>query len=932
MKPIKLTMTGFETYCEPTTIDFSLFGDNGLFLINGPTGSGKTTIFDAITFALYGSASGTNRTESMLRSHFATEDIPTVVEFEFESDKINYKVTRNTSYPVKKKRQEGYTTKDKDAELNINNGKTIVTGYVDVTLEIEKILSLRKEEFCRIAMIAQSAFNEFLLANTNDKIDIFRSIFCTDNYRTLIERLGEDKKDLEKQKLDLRNEISKELQKINLINSLSLENLQENFLQIKSRGEIINEKELELLDKIVLENEKFGNEQKKVYQEILNKRDEIQKKINDVKEKDNIQNEIIKNKNKKETKQLELKKLEENKSNHSQLENHKNELLKEQTKLESELTEYKEIKNLVDEIKKKESEKETITKIYNDLNQEYSSKEELLKKDKEELNKVANSGETLLALQNEQKILISKEDDLKQLTQNLDKLNSTKKDYVELQKKVEKILEENDILQQEYNQKKKLFYKGLAGIVATDLKENQPCPVCGSIHHPNIAVKEDDVLSENQINELEKKAKEKDDNLKKEINNADLKKQEIDLLKDNIIKNNKFFIGYELNDDKNIEVLYEKCNLEVQKIQSQIQQNINEIQKENDNKEKREILTKQILELENTVKQIKEDLNNNEKKIGQLKVLIDTKKSQFNERKNKLKYSSYEDAENRIQSINKEIESICNKIKEETEQYEECNKQISNFDAVITELNKSLQKYNGLDKEKIEKENKEIQESYEKAEKNKDDLNVNIQNTKSSVNEIKKIDAVYKKIFKKCTMVESLYNTASGNVASVDGKINLETYIQLYYFDRVLFWANNRLRLMTNNQYELVRNKTSKDKRSQFGLDIDVKDFYTGKQRSVQSLSGGEQFMASLALALGLADEIQNNAGGIKLESMFIDEGFGTLDSQSLNNAIKVLEKLSSGQKLIGIISHVEELDNRIEKQIKVKKNEEGKSWVKIVV
>jgi len=171
-------------------------------------------------------------------------------------------------------------------------------------------------------------------------------------------------------------------------------------------------------------------------------------------------------------------------------------------------------------------------------------------------------------------------------------------------------------------------------------------------------------------------------------------------------------------------------------------------------------------------------------------------------------------------------------------------------------------------------------------------------------------------------MISALYEVAAGNSRGKNGKPSLETYVQMNCLDQINHRANLRLKTMTENKYEL-RRRIEEDG-AELSLDLNIKDFYTGRERNVQTLSGGEQFQASLALALGLADEVQENSGGIKLDTMFIDEGFGTLDSETLNKAMHALEDLSQGNKLIGIISHVEELESRIDNKIVVTKNSSG--------
>ena len=298
--------------------------------------------------------------------------------------------------------------------------------------------------------------------------------------------------------------------------------------------------------------------------------------------------------------------------------------------------------------------------------------------------------------------------------------------------------------------------------------------------------------------------------------------------------------------------------------------------------------------------------------------------------KSKLIFSSKLEADAKIKSNNDTVLKIQNAIELATKRLNECNEKLASTTATKAELSKQLD-----GKEEINLENEkiklnELEGNIRRLRAYKEEIHSRIVNNQSNYKNIKLKSDELIEAEKQYTIVKSLSDTANGNITGKD-KIMLETYIQMHYFDRIISRANARLVIMTGGQYDLLRRKEAASKMGQSGLDLDVIDHYNGTERSVKSLSGGESFKASLALALGLSDEIQSSAGGIQLDTMFIDEGFGSLDEDSLSQAMNALASLASSNKLIGIISHVGELKQKIDKQIVVKKDKTGGSRAEII-
>ena len=934
MRPIKLKMCAFGPYKDLVCIDFDKLGSNGIFLITGDTGSGKTTIFDAISFALFGVSSGSRRENNTLRSDFAKDEVKTFVELEFLHKGILYKIERSPKYTRKKVRGNGTTIVGGDATLTYLD--KVITGDKNVSDECIEILGINANQFKQIVMIAQGEFMELLLSKPKDRAVIFRKIFDTEIFKDISDKLKDKylnkRREYEDIMITLNNyknsiswdkEITEDAPTSSLLDLLESYNTEiKNEKNSLEKEKSILDKEFELLVKEISEgnliNESINNLEifKHKYIELIKEKDiYLEKEVTFNKNKE-IKNKLI-------PKKEQLAKLE-NKINESCIEKDKKlRLLKEWKEKFNDISmRYNNISNL--EVKKTD-----LIKTKDDYNLKLKIFDEI-----ENLNKTLDFKNNIMELikLNDKRLLLNKFEELNKLTQ---KLEQNEKRFISLSNEFKKMNEE-------YTNFYERFLSSQAGIIASTLKENCPCPVCGSLDHPNIAVVCEEVLSREELNKLKLEVDVTSDELEELSMLIGLLKKDIDIL-------NKELCDYD----------YESLLNEVNDIESNT--NLIDVDLSNYNAD---ILSKEIYFVNSLLEEKKSkvldvDINQVINMFTDLNTEIDNINNEIkniNEYYNKIAIER-EKLNVLVETLDKEISGLDEEYKLLDKEYRDCYKELgySSEDEYLSilldddELNKL--------EENISKYNTSILElkskisSLEEFLVNKNKVDVNNLSDKKNVLEdkISELDVVLKelhsKLFNNLKVFDSIKNvykrsvnlenevmvlkdlsdTANGSIVGKN-KLEFEQFVQASYFDMVVMSANKRFSYMTDERYLLARKEESVKISDKLGLELEVIDNYTGKRRDVKSLSGGESFKAALSLALGMSDTIQNYSGGIVVDAMFIDEGFGSLDDDSLEQAMNAIMMLGQNDKIIGIISHVNELKARIDKKIVVKKSNTGSS------
>ena len=865
MKPLKIKISAFGPYKNCIDIDFEKLGESGIFLITGDTGAGKTTIFDSISFALFGEVSGSNRPVPSVRSDFADNDTETFVELEFTHKNKKYKIRRNPAYERTKKRGEGTTKTSADK---------VISGTKNVDIKIEEILGINSKQFKQISMLAQGEFLKILFAESKDRTEIFRRIFDTDIYNQIAKRLA-DKTRIAKAEL----EQLKDYFAINSSNIVWKDGIQS--VQPKDVNELFIQEILEKLQQEI----KINSEQFEKCQEQISKQSD---------ENSKMEKEITAQKDKND-KIDRCQKLQEE----QKVLQEKQEDIKQKEIL---IQKSQEIINkiLPKEDKKKELEKEISQK--QKVLQDISEKIELGKKKEEKFKQILELIEII-------KVQFQKYSELKDgKTELEDKIKKLQVIIKEQENKkiasenAQKLEAEWEKLSTEVLEKEKEFFKEQAGILAEKLKENEPCPVCGSLHHPNLAIKSTSVLTEEKS--------------RKTLTDATNKVTEINSKIETLIKEFGEKPDVELYNKK-----YAEISEELEKAYNQLNDNYKKIMLKDIVIESfeydifKEKITNKISKEREEFLKLQTQQEENKKQIDEL---LQKKEKAQNDYQNTLKELGFENEEQykksvlnnlQIEIFSKEIEKYKTDVTINATKLEEIQKEIKGFEKV--DLTAKIQEFNN---KKQELENMRRQQmEYHRIFENNNRILVDLQTNS------KKLDSKIKEF----TMVEDLSKIANGTVYG-KRRIEFEQFVQASYFDMVIIEANKRLLKMTDNRFLLVRKESSERVSDKIGLELEVIDNYNGKRRDVKSLSGGEAFKAALSLALGLSDVIQSYSGGIVVDTMFIDEGFGSLDTESREQAINTLNQLTDNHKLIGIISHVTELKERIDKKIIVTKSTGG--------
>ncbi len=920
MRPLKLTMTAFGPYAKTVTLDLQKLGENGLYLITGTTGAGKTSIFDAIVFALYGTASGDVRKETMFRSKYADNSTETVVELEFLCKGKVYKIKRSPDYMKVKASGEGTTKHLSYAELTMPDGTIINKSKNEVNNAITEILGVDKGQFSKIAMLAQGEFMKILRDKTDDRKEIFRQIFKTHKFELIQESLKNDAKELYEKQKELQNQIT-----TYILGILSDENslLNESVFKAKNNLLTINEI-IDLLNALINEDEKINDE-------IGDKIAEFEESITQVKVKIDKAKEYAKSVEEYNNKKSLLSKKEQEVdtakdilnailNQKEKIENDKKHI----TLIENELSLYDMLNSVLYQVtllKEKLSKSEKNSSL---LNENINVKIKEIESLKTLRKYLENAGINKAKFESEKVFLEENIKKLKGLKDSVTALNELEKDFLKSQQEYLVLSKNAETLLNEYSVLNKRFLDGQAGIIATSLLDGQPCPVCGAINHPKKASISNQVPTENSLKLAKEKAE--DENKKarlKSENCATIKGQIEELIKTITIKKQELSINVDIEliefinakidgDSKEIEILNEKIK----------QEELNAIKK---------IETeKNLVKEENSLTNLKEEMTLLEKTIATDTEALKQKTEQENEYRKNLKYSSKKDAEVALNTLKENVKMYETNVIKAEKEHREKHEQLTKLKGEVLQLEKIVNNVCDVNLD----EQVEILDGLTKQKQslitNKESVVSRINSNKTNLKNIQQTSKESEQVEAKYRWINSLSNTANGGIATKE-RISFETYVQMSYFERVLRRANVRLQKMTNGQYDLVRRKEDLGKRGQVGLDIDVHDYRNGTNRPVDTLSGGEQFKASLALALGLADEVQSSAGGVRIDTLFVDEGFGSLDGESLSLAISTLQELSAGNRLVGIISHVDELKNRIDKQIVVDKDNTGASHAYIV-
>lgn len=921
MRPIKLTLSAFGPYATETVLDMEHLGKSGLYIIAGETGAGKTTIFDGITYALYGKASGGNRQPSMFRSQCATTDTPTYVALEFECKEKIYHITRNPSYKRPSKRGDGMVTEKANAELSLPEAGAI-TGERAVTEAVEKIIGIDYERFCGIAMIAQGEFQKLLIASTEEREKIFRQIFHTHCFERFQKKLLEEAKSLNSACRKKRDGIQQEL---SLIREAEDELLQQDIQKAKN-NELPMEDILALLQNLTDTDDRKITKLRQRLETLSKEKDDItaviEKATTLASAKEALEKDLA-------ALPAQREAAEKAKAAHAAEEENRprcEELQCRITLAKKDLPQYDQLAKKARELQRrqKELQQEEAT-----IKEQQTSMDELKKAEegyRKELEAIKDCDKNLLSLEHGKEEAEHREEELKDIEERLLRCEKQEKKLKKAQEAYIKADQSRQKAEENYRRLDRLYWDHFTGVLAADLREDQPCPVCGSLHHPAPAPAAEDAPTEKQRKDAEKQQKQARDDAEKAGNEAGTEKATLKAHRDELEKAcNARSIPTENTADflrehrKEIEEAIRRFQQDIRKAEGECQR-------------KKELEEKLLPQTKKNINRLAEEIQQRKTELKGMETDFRNLEEQIEQLRRQLPYKTGKEAEAALAQITEELHTLEQNYNAAKKCDEEAREALTRLQSRI-DANQSIARESiscDLNKERekqalLRKEEQEIHDRLEQLTSRRDIHQTILQNITVQSDELIAMEENYR-------WVNTLSETANGNLQRKGKeKIKLETYVQMTYFDRILRRANLRLMTMTNGQYDFKRAKEGGDKRSQTGLELNVIDHYNGTERSVRTLSGGESFKASLSLALGLADEIRSSAGGIRIDTMFVDEGFGSLDEASLQQAIKALQGLTEGQRLVGIISHVGELREKIEKQIIVRKTKIDGSTVQIL-
>lgn len=907
MKPMKLTLCGWGPYKEKQEVDFTNLDERGLFLITGPTGAGKTTLFDAITYALYGSMSGEVREKARvsMRSDFATADVPTYVELTMEHGGRQYHIYRNPEYlrPRKRKKAKNAVTKDTEAlqaeELLQETGEIqkqsklqdegsillvkekeravltgpdndVTEGVSEVNKAVYQLLKLDYRQFKQLSMIAQGEFARLLSAPSSEKTKIFREIFGTDLYERLASVLRAKSGNLYKQVMEYRHKMDE-----NVAMYTPTPTGEERWQSLTGTGSFYYEEILGFL----AEEQKIMSDQRSQHKEMYKKKEEaLQKAAAQEAEAGQL---------------LGLfEKLDKETERQKVFAGRKEEF---QNK-EAVLTMARQAAVIRSYEQTYEMHCEQAVRLVAKIQEE--EKEIKCLQAQQEKEKVFYDKRSIIA---ETYVLQNKKQGVTELVNSeSERLNSAKEELCKLQSAYLEAEKEEEEKKRELELAEKAFRHGMAGILARELSKGEPCPVCGSVHHPQKAAVDEEVPDQIMLKEKRKvyEAKQK---ISLELHGKTVAaREQLNVLEQRIS---------ELQEDK-------------RKLENELEQKDTVILKYTESHDEKEfaVLQKQY---EERLVLITEKLMRKEKQKEELQILEEKVVLYRHDWQKQCLNAGFSKPEDYKKSLLSEAE--CTQLQEEIQNYQvSCRAN----EEMLRHLKEETDRKKRPDLNLYKNKRIELKAERDAALKQYtfwDNKYIEVKKIISSLQEKKtELD----RLTERYGLFRDLDDAANGNNKK---RMVFEQYVLASYFEEILLAANIRLKTMSSGRYELRRVDGVLDGRSKDNLEMEVMDYYTGKYRSVKTLSGGESFKVSLALALGMSDVVQAFSGGIRVEALFIDEGFGSLDSESLEQAHLTLQSLVEKDRLIGIISHVPELAEKIGNQIRVHKTNAG-SRLEVVV
>ena len=918
MRPIKLTISAFGPYAGETTLNLGRLGSSGLYLITGDTGAGKTTIFDAITFALYGSPSGQTRTADMLRSKYAGADVPTFVELTFLYGGAEYTVRRNPKYDRPKLRGAGFTTENAAVELHLPDGRVLTRGD-EADGAIRDLIGLSRSQFCQIAMIAQGDFLRLLMADTKTRRPIFRDIFRTAIYERFQDRLGEETSALQRSCQSIRASLQQYTGGI----LASPEDPLAPRVEAAKAQQLPLEEVCPLLEELIASDEQAEAETGRALSEQQALLDRMTESITQARAREDTRRRLTEAKARQENLLPLLAEARAALERQHQRQEEARSLQEELSALKAELPKYDQLETRTRELRTALQARQTLQAQIDAADRALDEARTALDTDRKALAGLQNAGaqkERLLAQRDQLQTRLTAAENL---SRQLEDLEQRCHSYRSAQEAYRQAAETAETLRQQAEALRRAFNDAQAGIMASALREGEPCPVCGSSHHPRLAQLSRHAPTQDRVERAEQQA----DRAREDANRMSLQagelRAEIATMQTALESRTAELLGTcPLSRAK--DQLEEASRGDARTLEALEQA----LEQEARNLTKKRHLEERIPQMENSLRDREARRVALGEELSARNASAQAQEAELQALKASLPFSGKAEAEGRITALNRAIAAMRRDLEQAETACQDREKDLAAADASIAQLETLLSQGEDLDLAALEQDQAQARDRREVLDRQQKALHVRLTANRTALSHIRTQTENLSRTEAEYQMVKALSDTAGGKLSKKH--IMLETYIQMAYFDRIIQRANVHLMRMSGGKYDLQRRREAQTGGAQSGLELDVIDHYNGSLRSVQTLSGGESFIASLALALGLSEEVQASAGGIRLETMFVDEGFGSLDEETLQEAMRALLSLTRENRLVGIISHVAELRREIERQIVVKKDPTGGSRAEI--
>ena len=934
MRPLKLTLSAFGPYAGETVLELEKLGRGGLYLVTGDTGAGKTTLFDAITYALYDHSSGGVREGAMLRCKYADPKTPTFVELEFEVNGARYTVRRNPEYTRPKVRGEGFTAEKADATLTYADGRPPVTKAKDVTAAVQEIIGLDYSQFSQIAMIAQGQFTKLLNASTEERSRIFRKLFRTQRYARLQDRLQEEASRLNQQRTAQNAKLDSLLSGVQYApddpDAAALAALS---------AQTEPETTLALLDALLTRQTAAQETAAAALKQTETELDGLQQQLGAARQAAQLAAQLTEKQAALAAAVPALDAARAESARHAGDAAQLDALTGQVTQAKAALSAYDALDALCREQKQAADAAQLARAQAAKKRAQLETLAAQLTADEQALAALEAAPTQKLALETQEKELAQRGEALATLQSRLAACQKLAQKARRAQEAYRTAAEAKAQAHARRDALDKAFLDAQAGVLARELTEGAPCPVCGSTHHPAKAQLPRTAPTQAQVDAAKQEADTADALAQTASTAAQSANAAADEARRSLRRDAESLLPQRFTaPDGPVQLTFalmttvlaeeaDALHTAQAECTAALRQAEADCARRTALDADRQARTRQRPALEQAA-------SDADRTAAAQSARADALERQITDQRAALPCPQRADAQAALDALEAKRRTFRTGMEQaeaallRAQQTHAAAK--AAVDALLAQQAAAAKAVPEQPLEVLQARQAELSAARTALREQAQQLAAQLLPNRTAAENYRAAAAARAALEQRWQWVSALAATAGGTLTSKQ-KIKLEAYIQMNYLDRILRHANTRLMQMTAGQYELER-IGAENQRSQSGLDLGVIDHYNGTRRSVKTLSGGESFKASLALALGLSDEVQSAAGGIRLDTLFLDEGFGSLDDESLEQAMRVLAGLTEGDRLVGIISHVGALKDRIDRQVVVRKGRTGGSTVELIV